>query len=109
MRHEMTVLAVAVVAAAGVASAEDGPAVSVRPGLLLSTAQVGYTNGNLFVGGGLKSTSESLSHGYESTRKPWRNSGRESRSEAGSAAEAGAGVGNGDDRHVVGTGAERKK
>jgi len=64
MRYAVVVVAVAMVAAAGVANAE-GLAFAVRPGLLINAAQVGYKGDNFFVGGGLEFASASWSNSYE--------------------------------------------
>ena len=65
MRHAMAVAAVAIVAAAGAASARDGLAFSIRPGLRVNAAQVGYKWNNFFLGGGLEFATASWTHDYE--------------------------------------------
>jgi hypothetical protein len=65
MRHAMAVAAVAIVAAAGAASAKDGLAFNIRPGLRVNAAQVGYKWNNFFLGGGLEFATASWTHDYE--------------------------------------------
>ena len=65
MRHAMAVAAVAIVAAAGAASAKDGLAFNIRPGLRVNAAQVGYKWNNFFLGGGLEFATASWMHDYE--------------------------------------------
>ena len=64
MRVAMVVAIVATVAA-GVANAEGGLAFTVRPGLLINAAQIGYKTDNFFIGGGLEFASASWSNSYE--------------------------------------------
>ena len=68
MRSAMVVAVAAIVAAAGMANAEGGLAFSVRPGLLINAAQVGYKTDNFFIGGGLEFASASWSNSYESVQ-----------------------------------------
>jgi hypothetical protein len=68
MKGAMVIAVAAMVAAAGVANAENGLAFVVRPGLLINAAQVGYKTDNFFIGGGLEFASASWSNSYESVR-----------------------------------------
>jgi hypothetical protein len=68
MRVAMVVTVVAMVAATSVANAEGGLAFTVRPGLLINAAQVGYKTDNFFIGGGLEFASASWSNSYESVQ-----------------------------------------
>lgn len=65
MRGVMVVVVAAMFAATGVANANGGLAFSVRPGLLINAAQVGYKTDNFFIGGGLEFASASWSNSYE--------------------------------------------
>jgi len=68
MKGAMVVAVAAIVAATGMANAEGGLAFSVRPGLLINAAQVGYKTDNFFIGGGLEFASASWSNSYEGTQ-----------------------------------------
>jgi hypothetical protein len=63
MRHAIAVAAIVV--AAGAASAKDGLAFSLRPGLRVNAAQVGYKWNNFFFGGGLEFATASWTDYYE--------------------------------------------
>ncbi len=65
MRGAMVVAVAAMVAAVHVANAEGGLAFTVRPGLLINAAQVGYSTDNFFIGGGLEFASASWSSSEE--------------------------------------------
>lgn len=66
MRRKWAVAAIVIMAAVAAAGA-NGLAFSVRPGLIINAAQVGYKGDNYFIGGGLEFASASWTDNYQST------------------------------------------
>jgi hypothetical protein len=61
MRRKAAAVVLVIAIAVGTVHAKGGLAFSLRPGLLINAAQIGYKTDNLFVGAGLEFASASLS------------------------------------------------
>jgi len=66
MRRKAAAVVLVIAFAVGAVHAEGGLAFSVKPGLLINAAHIGYKTDNLFVGGGLEFASASVSTKYTS-------------------------------------------
>jgi len=67
VRRKATAMTLVIAIAAAAAYAQGGLAFSVRPGLLINAAHVGYKADNFFIGGGLEFATASWSDNYKTT------------------------------------------